>query len=95
MAGYHVGDVWEPAATVTNPKSATPTKPVKPGSCVFTFKSSRGAESKPAVTETAEGIFTAPQELTEPGVWSVSVTTTAPYKASQPASIPVKPAFDE
>ena len=92
---WHVGDVWEPVSTVTDPKSATPTKPVKPGSCVYTFKSYRGVETKPAVTEVSEGVFQAAQELTEPGEWSVSVTTTAPFKASQPASIPVKPAFDE
>ena len=90
---WHPGDVWEPVATVTDPKSATPEKPVKPGSCVFTFKSQRGVETKPAVTETSEGVFTAAQELTEPGTWEVSVTTTAPFKASQPGQIPVSPKF--
>jgi hypothetical protein len=92
---WHVGDVWEPQATITDPKSATPTKPVKPGSCVFTFRSYRGVETKPAVTEVSEGVYGAAYVLTEAGECSVSVTTTAPYQASQPASIPVKPAFDE
>jgi nitrogen fixation protein FixH len=92
---WHTGDVWEPKSTVTNPKAADPTKPVKPGSCVYTFKSHKGAETNPSVTEVSEGVFEAAQELTEPGEWTVSVTTTAPFRASQPASIPVKPAFDE
>jgi hypothetical protein len=92
---WHVGDVWEPVVTITNPQSETPSEPVEPGSVVFTFLSYKGVETVGTATKVATGIWKSSIELTERGVWKVSVETTSPYKASQPAEIPVKPAFDE
>ena len=94
MAGWHVGDVWEPVATVTNPQ-ANPSEPVEPGSITFTFLSYKGKETVVTATKVSTGVYKASIELTEAGQWKVSVETTAPYQASQPAAILVKPAFDE
>lgn len=95
MAAFHVGDVWEPQATITNPQSETPDTPVEPGSVTFTFLSPEGVETKGTATKVSVGVWKSSIELTEAGIWKVSVESTAPYKASQPAQIPVKPAFDE
>jgi hypothetical protein len=61
----------------------------------FTFLSYRGVEIAGSAWRTTTGVWQSSVELTEAGVWKVSVETSAPYKASQPAQIPVKPAFDE
>jgi hypothetical protein len=92
---WHVGDIWEPEATVTDPESAEPATPVEPDSITFTFLSYRGVETKGTATNISTGVWKSSIELTEAGIWKVSVETAAPYKASQPAQIPVKPAFDE
>jgi hypothetical protein len=91
---YHVGDIWEPKATVTNPQSATPEEPVEPGSITFTFKSYKGVETPGTATKVSTGVYKSSIKLTEAGEWSVSVETTSPYEASQPETIPVKPRFD-
>jgi hypothetical protein len=91
---WHTGDVWEPKSTVTNPQSATPDEPVEPGSITFTFLSCKGVETVGTPTKVSAGVWKASSELTEAGEWAVSVETTSPYQASQPASIPVKPRFD-
>lgn len=93
--GWHVGDVWEPEATITNPASPEPNAPVEPSSVIFMFLSYKGVETVGTATKVSTGVWKSSIELTEPGVWKVSVVTTSPYKASQPAQIPVKPAFDE
>ena len=95
MAGYHVGDIWEPEATITNPQSVTPDTPVEPGSVTFTFLSYKGMETVGTASKVSTGVWKSSIELTEAGMWRVSVITGSPYKASQPAQIPVKPAFDE
>jgi hypothetical protein len=92
---FHVGDVWTPQATITNPASATPAEPVEPNSVTFTFLSYRGVETVGTPTKVSTGVWKSSIELTEPGIWKVSVETSTPYQASQPARIPVKPAFDE
>jgi hypothetical protein len=95
MSAFHVGDVWEPQATITNPQSSEPEKPVEPGSVTFTFLSPKGVETKGTAAKVSVGVWKSSIELTEAGIWTVSVKTTSPYQASQPAQIPVKPAFDE
>lgn len=92
---WHVFDVWEPKATITNPQATEPDTPVEPGSVTFTFLSYKGVETIVAATKVSVGVWKSSIELTEAGEWAVSVETTAPYQASQPASIPVKPRFDE
>jgi hypothetical protein len=92
---WHVGDIWTPQATITNPESETPDAPVEPGSVTFTFLSYKGVETVGTPTKVSTGVWKSSIELTEPGVWKVSVESTSPYKASQPEQIPVKPAFDE
>lgn len=89
---YHVSDVWVPQATVTNPETKAI---VEPGSITFTFLSPKGVQTTGTPTKVSEGVWKSSIELTEPGIWKVSVVTGSPYKASQPAQIPVKPAFDE
>lgn len=92
---WHEGDVWKPKATITNPEASEPTRPVEPGSVTFTFLSPKGVKSTGTPTKIEVGVWRSEQELTEAGIWKVSVKTTSPYQASQPAQIPVKPAFDE
>jgi hypothetical protein len=92
---WHVGDIWIPQATITNPASETPDEPVEPGGIVFTFLSYKGVETVGTATRVSTGVWKSSIELTEAGIWKVSVETTSPYKASQPAQIPVKPAYDE
>lgn len=92
---FHVGDVWVPQATITNPASPTPNEPVEPGGVTFTFLSYKGVQTLGTATKVSTGIWKSSIELTEPGIWKVSVETSSPYQASQPAQIPVKPAFDE
>lgn len=89
---FHVGDLWMPIATVTSPETGDV---VEPGGISFTFLSYRGVEIAGSVWRNSTGVWQSSVELTEAGYWKVSVETTAPYKASQPAQIPVKPAFDE
>jgi hypothetical protein len=91
---YHVGDVWKPKATITNPESATPETPVEPGSVAFVFESPKGVKSTGTPTKVEVGVWRSEQELTERGEWKVSVTTTAPYKASEPEQISVKGQFE-
>jgi hypothetical protein len=95
MAGWHVGDVWEPEATVTSPASSEPTTPVEPGSITFTFESPKGAKTEGTATKVSKGVWKSSQELTEPGYEKVSVTTDSPFQASQPAQIPVRATFTE
>lgn len=90
MAGFHVGDVWEPESTVTNPASAEPEKPVEPGTIAFTFESPRGVQTTGSNKKVAEGKWKSSQKLTEAGGWKVSVITTGSFEASQPAEIQVK-----
>jgi len=89
---FHVGDLWIPTATVTSPETDAV---VEPGGITFTFLSYRGAGIAGSAWRTSTGVWRSSIELTEAGFWKVSVETTAPYKASRPAQIPVKPAFDE
>lgn len=91
---WHVGDVWEPKATITNPQSAKPEEPVEPGTITFTFKSPKGKETTGTTTKLATGVYQSKQKLTEPGIWYVSVITTEPFEASQPAAIPVEDKFE-
>lgn len=91
---WHVGDVWEPQATITNPESATPDEPVEPGSVTFTFLSFKGVETVGTAAKVSAGVWKSSIELTEAGMWKVSVETASPYQASQPAAIPVKSQFD-
>jgi hypothetical protein len=91
---WHEGDIWEPVATITNPQAENPDEPVEPGSVTFTFRSYKGVETAGTATKVTVGVWKSSIELTEAGEWSVSVQTTAPYKASQPATIPVKPKFN-
>ena len=95
VVSWHVLDIWEPHATITNPQSETPDTPVEPGSVTFTFQSYKGKETTGTPTKVSVGVWKSSIGLTEAGIWKVSVATTAPYKASQPAQIQVKPAFDE
>jgi hypothetical protein len=61
----------------------------------FTFESTKGVKTIGSATKVSVGVWKSSIELTEAGIWKVSVQTTSPYQASQPAQIPVKPAFDE
>lgn len=90
MAAFHVGDVWVPVATVTNPETG---EAVEPDGITFTFKSYRGVETIGTPTKVSTGVWKSSIELIEPGIWVVSVETTGAYKASQPESIPVAPRF--
>lgn len=95
MAAWHVGDIWTPVAMVTDPEAEDPDTPVEPGSITFTFLSYKGVETVGTSTKVSTGVWKSSIELTEAGIWKVSVVTGSPYKASQPAQIAVKPAFDE
>jgi hypothetical protein len=90
-APWHVGDVWEPQATVTN--NAEPPEVVEPGAIAFTVQSPSGAETKPTPTKLKTGVWKAAVKLNAQGSWRLSVSTTAPYEATQPADIYVLPAF--
>jgi hypothetical protein len=90
MALWHVGDVWKPRATVIDPETETA---VEPGAVSFSFLSPRGKRIAGTPVKIKTGVYTAAVELSEPGPWSVSVESTAPYQASQPEAISVLERF--
>lgn len=89
---WHVGDTWVANATVTKPGTETPEKP---GGCTYVFLAPSGKETTVTPTETSTGKFEGQAELTEPGFWKLSVSTTAPWKAATSAEIRVLPKFGE
>ena len=82
---FHAGDIWEPEATIKNPRTGALDEP---STVSFTFKSPKGRETSPLATKQSEAKWTSTVELTEPGIWKVSVKTTSP-KGSQPAQVRV------
>ena len=86
-AGFHVGDVWKPEATIKNPKTGAL---VKPSTVLFTVKKPNGTSAEAPATELSEGVYEAVGiKLTEAGPWVVSVTCEGGYEASQPGEIQV------
>jgi nitrogen fixation protein FixH len=82
---FHVGDIWVPVATITDP---TTEQPVKPTTVTFHFKTPAGTETTGTVTEKTTGVYESTIELTEPGTWTVSIQSTGNgYQASTPAQI--------
>jgi hypothetical protein len=86
---WYVGDLWTVTAAITNPKTGAK---VEPDTVVVTFTDPTGATSTPAVTKDAVGEDHATVELTKPGTWHATVSTTGEYKGVETISISVKKA---
>jgi hypothetical protein len=81
---WHQGDVWEPEIECVEGE---------PGSWAFTFESQRGVLTTGTPVKVKAQVWKAAQELTEPGTWKLSCTTTSPYKGATSAQIPVSGVF--
>lgn len=95
----YVGDEMEVESTVTNTKTGAPGKPDTVTVTIYSPKAQLvPPQADPTTVSAVEvpnedlpegsGIYEleAPYEVTEAGSWLAVVNTTAPYKATQPAS---------
>jgi hypothetical protein len=87
---FHVGDIWEPVTTISDPKTKGPADPT---TVQVTVTPPTGIANAPlAMTKVVSGEYTARINLTEPGRWHAAVVTTGEWQGSKPESITVKPA---